>query len=81
MRIPRDISGKELVRRLESLGYSPTRQSGSHVRVTTKNEGEHHVTIPMHEELRVGTVNAIISDVALHFSISKADIIQKLFGR
>lgn len=81
MRAPRDISGKELIKRLEAFGYLPTRQSGSHVRVTTKDKGEHHITVPMHDELRVGTLNSILSDLALHFSLSKSDIIQKLFGR
>ena len=81
MRVPRDISGKELIKRLEIFGYISTRQSGSHVRVTTKELGEHHVTIPMHDELRIGTINSIISDVAVHFSLSKPDLIQKLFGR
>jgi len=81
VRVPRDISGKELVKRLEAFGYLETRQSGSHVRVTTSVQGEHHVTIPMHDELRVGTLSSILSDVAIHFSLSKADAIQKLFGR
>ena len=81
MRIPRDISGKELIKRLETFGYLTTRQSGSHVRVTTKLQGEHHITVPIHDELRIGTLNAIISDVATHFSLSKVEIIQTLFNR
>ena len=39
------------------------------------------ITVPMHDELRVGTLSSILSDVALHFTLSKADVIQKLFGR
>lgn len=79
MRIPRDISGKELLRRVEALGYISTRQVGSHVRVTTQQKGQHHLTIPLHDELRVGTLNAIASDIALHFGVSKHEIIEKLF--
>lgn len=80
MRVPRDVSGKELIKRLEIFGYSATRQSGSHVRVTTQERGEHHVTVPMHDELRIGTINSIISDVSGHFSLLKSELILKLFG-
>ena len=80
MKLPRDISGKDLLKRIECLGYAPTRQAGSHVRATTQQKGQHHVTIPLHDELRVGTLNAIISDIALHFSLSKPEVITKIFG-
>jgi predicted RNA binding protein YcfA (HicA-like mRNA interferase family) len=65
MRIPRDISGQELIKRLKKLGYSTTRQSGSHVRVTTTENGEHHLTIPLHDDLRIGTLHAIILKTAV----------------
>jgi predicted RNA binding protein YcfA (HicA-like mRNA interferase family) len=51
MRLPRDLSGPELVRRLGKLGYVATRQSGSHVRLTTQEHGEHHITVPNHDPL------------------------------
>jgi predicted RNA binding protein YcfA (HicA-like mRNA interferase family) len=80
VRIPRNISGRDLVKRLDRLGYYPTRQAGSHVRLTTQQSGEYHVTIPLHVELRVGTLNAIVTDTASHLSASKQDIIEILFG-
>ncbi len=46
MRLPRDVSGEDLARRLRVLGYEITRQTGSHMRLTTQEGGEHHVTIP-----------------------------------
>ncbi|MEQ9411969.1 MAG: type II toxin-antitoxin system HicA family toxin [Fuerstiella sp.] len=49
MRLPRDESGRQLAKRLESLGYSITRQKGSHMRLTTTQNKEHHVTIPVHD--------------------------------
>ena len=77
MRIPRDLEGKKLIRRLGKLGYEQTRQSGSHVRLTrASEEGEHHVTIPLHSPLRVGTLNAILGDVADHLGMSKDDLIR-----
>jgi predicted RNA binding protein YcfA (HicA-like mRNA interferase family) len=46
MRLPRDISGEELSALLQRHGYQITRQTGSHMRLTTLHGGEHHITIP-----------------------------------
>ena len=35
MKLPRDLTGLQLVKNLEVLGYRITRQAGSHIRVTT----------------------------------------------
>jgi len=35
MRLPRDLSGKDLIKALDKLGYEVTRQSGSHIRLST----------------------------------------------
>ncbi|MCX5727868.1 MAG: type II toxin-antitoxin system HicA family toxin [Nitrospirae bacterium] len=42
------------------LGYSVTRQTGSHLRLMTSEHGEHHLTIPLHSPLRIGTLSAIL---------------------
>ena len=34
MRLPRDLTGAQLIRALAKLGYKATRQTGSHVRLT-----------------------------------------------
>ena len=81
MRLPRDCSGTELARALRTLGYSTTRQTGSHLRLTTKQEGEHHVTIPAHGSLRLGTLAAILDDVARHFGVSRDIVEQRIFSR
>ncbi|MDF0650042.1 MAG: type II toxin-antitoxin system HicA family toxin [Nitrospira sp.] len=47
MRLPRDLSGSDLAQALRKLGYSITRQTGSHLRLTTHEHGEHHLTIPL----------------------------------
>jgi predicted RNA binding protein YcfA (HicA-like mRNA interferase family) len=39
MKTPRDLSGAELAKALRKLGYTVTRQSGSHLRVTTREGG------------------------------------------
>jgi predicted RNA binding protein YcfA (HicA-like mRNA interferase family) len=44
MRVPRDLAGQDLIRRLARFGYAVSRQAGSHIRLTTNENGEHHVT-------------------------------------
>ncbi|HEX8772100.1 MAG TPA: type II toxin-antitoxin system HicA family toxin [Pyrinomonadaceae bacterium] len=78
MKLPRDMSGADLAKALKILGYQVTRQTGSHMRLTTTEGGEHHVTIPRHDPLRVGTLAAILDDVAVHFQLSRAELIAKL---
>jgi predicted RNA binding protein YcfA (HicA-like mRNA interferase family) len=80
VRLPRDVTGRELAARLASRGYSVTGQRGSHIRLTTQMRGQHHITIPEHDPLRVGTLAAILSDVAAHFEISRDDLLEELFG-
>lgn len=79
MRLPRDLSGAELVRRLQRLGYAPSRQAGSHIRLTSQVRGEHHITVPNHDSLRVGTLSAVLAAVATHHGISREEIIRRLF--
>ena len=49
--------------------------------MTTHESGEHHVTIPRHEALRVGTVAAILGDVGEHLGMSREELIERLFAR
>ncbi len=79
MRVPRDVSGENLAKLLTRYGYQITRQSGSHLRLTTKEGGIHHITIPKHNPLKIGTLNGIIIDVANHFKLTKNKIIGELF--
>lgn len=80
MKLPRDVSGSSLVRKLKAFGYVETRQTGSHIRVTTQEHGEHHVTIPNHDPVRLGTLNGILSDVAEHLKMSRDEVLLRLFG-
>jgi len=81
MRLPRDVSGKQLAILLGRYGYEVTRQTGSHIRLTTTQEGEHHVTILLHGSLRVGTLSAVLSDVAEHLGIPRQTLVETLFGK
>jgi predicted RNA binding protein YcfA (HicA-like mRNA interferase family) len=67
VRIPRDLNGADLAKQLGQFGYSITRQSGRHMRLTRIDGGqEQHLTIPAHKPLRVGTLRQILKDVADH---------------
>jgi predicted RNA binding protein YcfA (HicA-like mRNA interferase family) len=81
MRLPRDLGGEELAVLLRRYGYEVTRQTGSHMRLTTALGGEHHITIPCHKPLRVGTLSAILRDVAAHLGITRQTLMETLFGR
>lgn len=81
MRIPRDLGGEELAKLLKRHGYELTRQVGSHMRLTTQQGGEHHVTIPRHKPLRVGTLNSILKDVAEHLKLSRDELAELLFEK
>ena len=81
MRLPRDVSGDDLAKALAELGYRVTRQTGSHLRLTTLERGEHHVTIPRHAALRVGTLAGVLGDIAEHFGLTREALAERLFGR
>ena len=80
MRLPRNLSGDDLIAALAKLGYRPTRQRGSHVRLTTDQNGQHDITVPRHDPLRIGTLAAILRDVAAHFGITRDELFERLFG-
>lgn len=81
MKIPRDLSGEDLSKALKKLGYQMTRQTGSHIRLTTSEGGEHHVTIPNHSALRVGTLSSILREIENHFSMNREQLVTELFSR
>ncbi len=82
MRLPRDVSGGDLAKRLRRYGYEVVRQTGSHMRLVAKlPNGEHHVTIPAHSELRVGTLRGILGAVANHVGVDVERLINSLFDR
>ncbi len=79
MKIPRDVSADLLIKVLSKFGYQVTRQKGSHIRLTLKlSENEHHITIPNHSPIKIGTLNNIINEVANINRVEKEEII-KLF--
>jgi hypothetical protein len=49
------------------------------MRLTTQTGGEHHVTIPRHETLRLGTLAGVLREVAAHLGVSRDDLVAQLF--
>ncbi len=78
MKLPSDLDGVRLARRLSRLGYQLVRQTGSHMRLTTLESGVHHVTVPRHSPLKTGTLSAILKEVATHFGLSREELLQRL---
>ncbi|KOR38536.1 hypothetical protein AM228_00720 [Planktothricoides sp. SR001] len=80
MKLPRDLSGQDLVKYLKIFGYEVSHQTGSHIRLTTQQQGEHHITIPAHNPLKIGTLNAILKDVANHLGLDREELRNQLFS-
>jgi predicted RNA binding protein YcfA (HicA-like mRNA interferase family) len=55
-KLPR-VSGAEVVRALERLGFAKVRQSGSHVIMRRGSKG---CVVPMHAEVKVGTLSGVL---------------------
>ena len=82
MKLPRDLDGTKLASLLRRYGYMVTRQTGSHIRLTSAQKGQqHHVTVPAHKELSVGTLHGIIHDVASYLEMDPSVLLAELFGR
>ncbi|MCJ7581848.1 MAG: type II toxin-antitoxin system HicA family toxin [Candidatus Aminicenantes bacterium] len=79
MKVPRDIRGEHLVKLLGKYDYVVTRQTGSHIRLTRSMEEDHHITIPKHKTLKIGTLNSIIKKVGENLGKSKEEVLIELF--
>ena len=80
MKIPRDTGGEALASLLGKYGYTVTRQTGSHMRLTSTSMGsEHHITIPSHKPLRIGTLGSIIGEVADYLEMGHQQLVEDLF--
>ena len=78
MRLPRDISGVAFARALKALGYEISRQTGSHIRLTTEIGGEHHVTVPAHDPIKLGTLSGILGEIAEHHGITREALLKEI---
>ena len=79
MKIPRDLSGRDLIKALcRSWGYKQVHQVGSHVILETEEPSHHRLAVPDHRALRVGTLNGILRAVAEHKRVTREAILDTL---
>jgi predicted RNA binding protein YcfA (HicA-like mRNA interferase family) len=79
VKLPRDLSGRELAKSLNRYGYRVVRQTGSHLRLTLLSGGQ-HLTIPDHTQIKIGLLSAILGEVSSQVGLSKDEVIRQLFS-
>ena len=79
MKLPRDLSGHDLVKMLcQRWGYQVLHQEGSHIVLETEQPSHQRIVVPAHKNLRVGTLNAILRSVARHKGIARHELLKLL---
>lgn len=81
MKLPRDMDAPELIKALQRIGYRIVRQPGSHIWLQTEHPKPHALTIPNHSPLKLGTLSAILSEVAWHRDMTNEALIEVILGR
>ena len=79
MKVPRDLSGAELVKALgRKWAYRQVNQEGSHIILETEIPAHQRLSIPNHNPIRVGTLNAIIRVIAQHKRVDRQTMLDSL---
>lgn len=79
MKIPRDLSGAQLVKILcRDWGYRVVHQEGSHIILQTEEPSHQRLSIPNHNPVRVGTLNSIIRAVSQHKGVERQELLETL---
>ena len=58
------LSGNEVVRALEKLGFTVVRQKGSHI---VMRRGSTGCVVPNHKEIKVGTLSGVLKQAAVSY--------------
>ena len=69
--LPR-VSGREVVKALQKVGYEKDRQRGSHIVLRRPAPPHRRITVPDHKEVARGTLRAIIRQAGLTVDEFKA---------
>ena len=79
MKVPRDLSGDELVKLLcRHWDYQLIHQKGSHIILQTEKPSHHRVAVPAHKFVRIGTLNSILRSIANHKGVKREDILDSM---
>lgn len=80
MKVPRDLSGRDLIKVLcRHWGYTVGHQKGSHVILETTEPQPGHVTVPNHNPVRIGTLHSILREVAQQKGVGKEEVLESLY--
>lgn len=63
-KLPRGLSGKEVIRALANAGFYPKRRKGSHV-VLRRDSPFAQVVVPDHKSIDTGILDSILDDAGL----------------
>lgn len=78
-KLPRDLDANDLIKFLMQNGFIITRQKGSHIRLSKEEEKTtHHITIPNHSPLKVGTLNNILNELTIIFNCTKQELLEMI---
>jgi len=76
VKIPRDLYGRDLAAGLcRSWGYQKVNEVGSHIILQTENPVHHRLSVPDHKPQWLGTLNAILRDVAGAKKVTREQIL------
>jgi predicted RNA binding protein YcfA (HicA-like mRNA interferase family) len=79
VKLPRGLYGRELARVLcARWAYRQVNQVGSHIILQTEIPQRHRLSVPDHKPLRIGTLNAILREVAAAKGVTREDILATL---
>lgn len=78
MKLPRDLSGGNLIAALKRLGYRQTRQTGSHVRMTVSSPRQGHLTVPLTKAIPAGTLLALVKDAAAQLETTVEEVVSEI---
>jgi predicted RNA binding protein YcfA (HicA-like mRNA interferase family) len=77
MRIPRDLSGRELTKILcRDWARRFVHQEGSHIILQTEQPTHQRLPVPDHSPLRIGTVGGLLRLVANQKGVTRDDILR-----
>jgi len=75
MKLPRDVTSRELINLMKKLGFSVVRQRGSHTRLEYKGR---FITVPVHKNIKPGLLHAILKSVSEITGVSIDDLYRML---
>lgn len=79
MKLPRDLSGRELVVALcRDWDYRVVHQEGSHIILQTETPCHQRISIPNHKPLRIGTLNGLLRAIATFKGVERQALLDSV---